>query len=185
MGIKNNLTFIVVTYESDDVINDCLSSIPSNYPTIVIENSGKKNFQKEIENKYPNVKCEIMKKNEGYCIGNNHGIKLSATRFVFILNPDTRLKDNALDELDKVSNEIKHFAILAPTLIRSDSKIGFGLTTNYGSYKKTLATTSDFFEVDYIQGCGLLLDKNELKNIGFFDENIFMFFDDPKCSSAP
>ena len=178
MSIKNNLTFIIVTYESDNVIDDCLSSIPNNYPIIVIENSGKKNFQEKIEKKYSNVKCVVMEKNVGYCFGNNHGIKLSTTRFVFILNPDVRLKSNTLDELDKVSNEIKNFAILAPTLIRRDSKEGFGLTTNYGSYKKTLTTTSDFFEVDYIQGCGLLLDKNELKNIGFFDENIFMYFDD-------
>jgi len=55
VGIKNNLTFVIVTYESDKVINDCLSSIPSNYPIIIIENSGKKNFQEEIEKKYPNV----------------------------------------------------------------------------------------------------------------------------------
>ena len=48
MCIKNNITFIVVTYESDNVINDCLSSIPSNYPTLVIENSGKADFQKKI-----------------------------------------------------------------------------------------------------------------------------------------
>ena len=47
MGIKNNLTFVIVTYESDKVINDCLSSIPSNYPIIIIENSGKKNFQEK------------------------------------------------------------------------------------------------------------------------------------------
>ena len=178
MGIKNNLTFVIVTYESDNVINDCLSSIPSNYPTIVIENSGKKNFQEEIEKKYPNVKCVVMEKNEGYSCGNNYGIKLTTTRFVFILNPDARLQGNTLDELDKVSNEIKNFAILAPTLISDKLKEGFGLTKNYGSYNKTLTTTSDFFEVDYLQGCGLLLDKNELQNTGFFDENIFMFFDD-------
>ena len=178
VGIKNNLTFVIVTYESDNVINDCLSSIPSNYPTIVIENSGKKNFQKKIEKKYPNVKCVIMKQNDGYCFGNNLGIKLSTTRFVFILNPDARLKYNTLDELDKVSDEINNFAVLAPTLIRSDLIEGFGLTKNYGSFKETLATTSEFFEVDYIQGCALLLDKSELKDIGFFDENIFLFCDD-------
>ena len=148
MGIKNNLTFIVVTYESDDVINDCLSSIPSNYPIIIIENSGKKNFQEKVEKEYPNVKCEIMEKNEGYCFGNNLGIKLSKTRLVFILNPDVRLQSNTLEELDKVSNEIKNFAILAPTLINSGLKEGFGLTKNYGSYKKTLATPSEFVEVD-------------------------------------
>ena len=49
MSIKNNLTFIIVTYESDNVIDDCLSSIPNNYPIIVIENSRKKNFQEKID----------------------------------------------------------------------------------------------------------------------------------------
>ena len=53
MGIKNNLTFVIVTYESDKVINDCLSSIPSNYPTIVIENSGKKKFSRKNWKKIP------------------------------------------------------------------------------------------------------------------------------------
>ena len=46
MSIKNNLTFVIVTYESDKAINDCLSSIPGNYPIIIIENSGKKKFSK-------------------------------------------------------------------------------------------------------------------------------------------
>ena len=178
MGIKNNLTFVIVAYESDKIIDDCLSSIPSNYPIIIIENSGKKKFKEKIEKRYPNVKCEIMEKNEGYCLGNNLGIKLSKTRLVFILNPDVRLQSDTLEELDKVSDEIKNFAILAPTLANNELKEGFGLTKNYGSYKKTLNITSDFFEVDYIQGCAFLLDKTELKNIGFFDENIFLYFDD-------
>ena len=133
MGIKNNLTFVIVTYESNMVIEDCLSSIPNNYPIIIIENSGKKNFQIEIEKKYPNVKCMVMEKNEGYGRGNNHGIKLSTTRFVFVLNPDARLHENALNELDKVSKEIENFAILAPTLMSNELKEGFGLTKNYGS----------------------------------------------------
>jgi len=178
VGIKNNLTFVIVTYESDKIIDDCLSSIPSNYPIIIIENSGKKKFQEKIEKRYPNVKCKIVKKNDGYCLGNNLGIKLSKTRLVFILNPDVRLQSDTLKELDEVLNEIKNFAILAPTLENNKLKEGFGLTKNYGSYKKTLNTTSDFFKVDYIQGCAFLLDKTELKNIGFFDENIFMYFDD-------
>ena len=51
MSIKNNLTFVIVTYESDKVIDDCILSIPSNYPIIIIENSGNENFKKEIEKK--------------------------------------------------------------------------------------------------------------------------------------
>ena len=147
MQIKDNITFVIVTYESDKVIHDCLSSIPVSYPIIIIENSGKKNFQKEIEKKYPNVKCEIMEKNQGYTCGNNLGIKLSKTKLVFVLNPDVRLQKNTLEELEKVSNEIRNFAILAPTLKSNESKEGFGLTKNYGLNKGFLNTSSNFFEV--------------------------------------
>jgi GT2 family glycosyltransferase len=178
VSIKNNLTFVIVTYESDKVIDDCLLSIPDNYPVIIVENSGNENFKKKIEKKYSNVKCEIMNKNEGYCYGNNFGIKLSKTGLVFVLNPDVRLQSDTLEELDKTSNQINNFAILAPTLISNGLKEGFGSTKNYGFNNKTQPATSEFFEVDYIQGCALLLDKNRLKDIGFFDENIFMYFDD-------
>ena len=60
MGIKNNLTFIVVTYESDKVIDDCLSSIPSDYPIIIIENSGKRNFQTKIEKWFSRTKLSVF-----------------------------------------------------------------------------------------------------------------------------
>ncbi len=53
MDIKNNLTFVIVTYESDKIIDDCLSSIPNNYPIIIIENSGKKIFKKKLKKDIP------------------------------------------------------------------------------------------------------------------------------------
>ena len=74
----------------------------------------KKKFQEKIEKRYPNVKCEIMEKNEGYCFGNNLGIKLSKTRLVFILNPDVLLEKNTLEELFEASKKLKEFSILAP-----------------------------------------------------------------------
>jgi len=111
VSIKNNLTFVIVTYESDKVIDDCLLSIPDNYPVIIVENSGNENFKKKIEKKYSNVKCEIMNKNEGYCYGNNFGIKLSKTGLVFVLNPDVRLQSDTLEELDKTSNQINNLSI--------------------------------------------------------------------------
>ena len=82
-----------------------------------------------------------MKKNDGYCFGNNLGIKLSKTKFVFILNPDARLQSSTLDELDKVSNKINNFSVLAPTLIRNNLKEGSGLARNYGFHKEILHTS--------------------------------------------
>jgi len=51
----NNVTFIIVTYNSEEVINNCLDSIPREVPKIVIENSKNIETKKYLENKYGSV----------------------------------------------------------------------------------------------------------------------------------
>ena len=50
---------------------------------------------------------------------NNIGINLANTDYVYILNPDTTLEKNALENLFKASNEISDFSIISP--IHSDN----------------------------------------------------------------
>ena len=38
----NNLTFIIVTFKSEHIINECINSLPTDSKIIVIENSGNK-----------------------------------------------------------------------------------------------------------------------------------------------
>ena len=99
--------------------------------------------------------------------GNNFGIKKSKTRYVMILNPDTILKNNTLDEILKGSQNIE-FSIISPL---SDDK-------NFPNYKifKGTKSNENLFEVDRVDGYAMILDKTKF-NENFFDEKIFMYLE--------
>ena len=65
-NFDKNITFIIVTYKSDHVIEKCIESIDSLIPIIVVENSNNINIKENLENKFSNVKVIIAKENLGY-----------------------------------------------------------------------------------------------------------------------
>ena len=160
----SNTTFIIVTYESEYVINECLKDLPKKSHKIIIENSKNLNLKKDLEKKYKNLKCIITKKNYGYGKSNNIGIKFAKTKYVFILNPDTKLKK--LD-FDKIVKNLKNqdFAIAAPT-IKEKFKI----------YKQN-QTKKKIIDVESVPGMAMILNKSKIKN-NLFDEKIFLYLEE-------
>ena len=90
-----NITFIIVTFKSDKIIDGCLKSLPKESNKIVIENSKNLNLKKELETKYDNIEV-IISENNGMGASNNIGLKKCSTQFAYILNPDVHLRDNSL-----------------------------------------------------------------------------------------
>ena len=83
-----DISFIIVSYRSDSVINSCLNALPEESPKIIIENSNNKNLKLNLENNYSNLNCILSKKNLGYGVANNIGVRNSNTEYIFIINPD-------------------------------------------------------------------------------------------------
>ena len=48
----SDLTVVIVTLKSEEVIFTCLDSIPSNIKVIVVENSNNKKLKEQLEEKY-------------------------------------------------------------------------------------------------------------------------------------
>ncbi len=166
MGIsKKDLTIVIVTFQSENVIDDCINSIDNNFPIIVVENSSNSNFKKQIEKKFNNVKCILTNENLGMGRGNNVGIKNSSSNYVLIINPDTILYKDTISELISTSNKID-FSILSPL---SDNK-------NYPNYKGVNSEDGDLIDVDHVDGYSMLINKSKFNN-QYFDEEIFMFLE--------
>ena len=84
-----DLTIVIVTFYSENIIYKCIESIGKNIKIIIVENSNNLELKKDIEKKYSNVEVILSGNNLGYGKANNLGIKHSQTNFVLILNPDT------------------------------------------------------------------------------------------------
>tara|TARA_A100001015_G_scaffold156124_1_gene173291 strand:+ start:4119 stop:4985 length:867 start_codon:yes stop_codon:yes gene_type:complete len=176
--LKENLTIIIVTIKSQNIIDDCLKSIDPDIKKIIVENSSDQEFINSLKAKYKNIECYLTGKNLGMGSGNNFGIKKSKTRYVMILNPDTILKSNTLSQIFEISKNLE-FAILSPL---SDNKD----YPNYKIHKELRNETNNraLFEVDQIDGYAMILDKEQF-NDKFFDEKIFMYLEnDDLCLRA-
>ena len=172
---RQNLSIVIVTFKSEEVIHECIRSIDKDIKITVVENSNNYQFKDELEKSYKNVSCVLSNENLGMGSGNNIGIKKSETDFVLILNPDVILEPSTINELIIASEKISNFAIIAP--ISSD--------INYPNYKfknnKKISIDYNFpFKVKSIDGFAMLFNKKKLDIIfheNYFDENFFMYLE--------
>jgi len=166
-----NLSIVIVTLKSENVIHQCLNSIDQKIPIIVVENSNNQRFKEDLESRYKNLKCVLSKSNIGMGAGNNIGIKLAKTENVLILNPDVTLQPNTLEEIFRASKNIKDFSILAP--ISSDANY-----PNYGMFNKNqmIKISDSPFIVEYVDGFAMLINKKKFHD-DYFDENFFLYLE--------
>ena len=160
---ETDLTIIIVAFKSEENIEECLKSINQKSKIIVIENSQNHKFKEDIERKFSNVQCIIAHKNLGYSRGNNLALKAVKTKYSLILNPDTVLEENALNNFFNFLKKKLDFAILAP------------LDSN-----QTLdrPTDSNLAEVETVKGHAMFLNMEKIKKVGFFDENFFLYYEE-------
>ena len=117
-------------------------------------------MKKKLEATYNHVRCFVMDSNVGYGKANNYGIKHATRDYIFILNPDCSLPKNSLETMLEILQD-KDFAICAPRVESNPTQFG----------------QNRFIEVEDVRGFAMLLNKKKF-NGQFFDENIFMYYDE-------
>ena len=165
----NNITFIIVSFKSEKIIDDCLKSLPKNSKIMVIENSNNYNLKKSLELKYDNIEV-LISENNGMGASNNLGILKSETKFAYVLNPDVKFKKDTFENLIAAAIKITDFAILTP--INSDIKF-----PNFKILKQNKNINDSIISVDSIDGFSMLINKEKFINQKFFDENIFLYLE--------
>ena len=159
---KNEITIVINAFKSQNKLLKCLESIEPQHKIILIENSEDYFFKTKIEKKFVNLKCIITGENLGYAKGNNLGLSKVETKYALIVNPDAVLEKNAIKNFFITAELIKNFAIIGPAIQESH---------NLKKIKKIL-------EVDSVKGFAMFLNLEEFKDIGFFDNNFFIYLEE-------
>ena len=159
---SKELTVVIVTFKSEGKIFNCLDSIPNNIKVKIVENSNNEKFKSSIENKYQNVQCILTGSNKGYAVANNVGLNNVNTEYALVLNPDTILQENAINNFFITSQKYKDFWLIGPA---SDQKIKKDFKKNH-----TL-------EVDNLKGFAIFFNMKKF-NKNFFDEKYFLYFEE-------
>jgi len=166
MSIKD-ITIIITSFKSEDKIKACLNSINDLCSVIIVENSNNQEFKKNIEKDYSNVDCILAGENLGYGKANNIALKKIKTRYALILNPDARLERLTLENFLEEAKKNPDFAIIGPYIQEKNDE------------KKKIDTTKiNLVKVENVRGFAMFLNISEFKEIGFFDENFFIYFEE-------
>ena len=166
MSVRD-ITVIITSFRSGEKIKNCLNSIDREIKVLLIENSNDSNIKKNIEKEFSNVECILTGTNLGYGKSNNIGLKKVTTKYALILNPDTTLHPSALENFIKTIEKITEFAIMGPYIQEEKNN-------NDKNYLKN----SSPIQVTNVKGFAMFLNLSEFKDVGFFDENFFFYFEE-------
>lgn len=195
-----DVSIIIVNYNTKSMTKACLESIVRHtegleYEIILIDNASTDKSDSTFE-KYSTIKYIRNARNWGFGKANNIGLKYASGKYIFLLNSDTLLVNNAIkiffDTLETKSDKI---ACLGCPLLEND---GESIGTSYGKFpdikdfikffthkitkKKQgcidLRNLNSAINVDYIIGADLFIRKKVIEQIGLFDDDFFMYFEE-------
>ena len=165
-----NITIVLISHNSYEMITNFIKNLSNKIKIIVIDNSKDLKLRKELE-KNKNVHFEFME-NKGYGAAINFARKLVKTKFFFIFSPDIKLIDDKfLKNFVIKMSSISEFAALGPRFLNVTEK----------SHKQS-DPNKEIGRVESISGASMFFDTRTFDEIGGFDENIFLFFEDSDFS---
>lgn len=199
-----DVSVIIVNFNTLELAKNAIASVIKftehiTYEIILVDNNSNEFSIKELNKKYPKLKVIELDKNLGFGSANNIGVKQAKGRYLFLLNSDAYLIDNAILKFKPILENDATIATLGGNLITPNGapNISYGnfLTVekvlhDYGLFRirrkgeKGFPPTSsvcDFLEikeVDFITGAAIFIRKSYFQKIGGFNTKFFMYFED-------
>ena len=186
------LSVIIVTYNSEHDIYDCLQSVwnfcdipKEELEVIIVDNSPEcEPMFTNLRNKYTNLVLIHNTHNGGYGQGNNVGIRQATAPVVMIMNPDVRLCQplfcTALASFEK-DTSLCMYGMKQMLSLEIKSPISFDCSRRLNGYLipiiSSLCNKLDLYNprLMYFQGSCFFVSKKQFEQIGLFDEDIFMY----------
>lgn len=203
-----DISCIIINYNTSDYTINCLHSILENnqsgssFEIVVVDNASQdQQYQKlklEIESlASPNIKLVKSKQNVGFGGGNMLGVQNSepCTYYAFINNDTLLPEKDTLTKLKDFMEEHPDAAVCSPQMLDEDGN--FRMTIDHFSsiqreilrrplleylFPKKYLDRKIFYDkpikVDYVQGSFLFVKAEDFNDIGGFDTNLFLYYEE-------
>lgn len=179
-------------------MENCIASILANplstpFETWVVDNASTDGSPRMVREKYPQVHLVENSENVGFARANNQAIQRCAGEYILLLNPDTLVSSGALQTLVDFLDQHPEAGAAGARLVRPDGSLQISshpqvtlsrelwrlfyldILSPYAMYPLTKWETNQPQEVDVVAGACLLLRKEVLEQVGYLDEDYFMY----------
>lgn len=186
------ITVQIVNYNSRSNLAKCLLSVEKYFPRelelqVVIIN----NEEKKIESRSRNFGIDIVESGEnlGFGKAQNRGSVVAKGKYLLLLNPDAQIFPGSVSSLLETFSADERMGIVGPLLLGEGGSLE---KSHYGQGKTPLSmvkekffkgkpasfSENNTFEVDWVSGGAMMIKRDLFEQMGGFDENYFMYFED-------
>jgi GT2 family glycosyltransferase len=185
------LSLIIVTYNAESLIRDCLESISKfndlgdELELIIVDNNSRDQEKlSQIIASFAGLNIVLLKApgNNGYGTGNNIGVRHATAPYILIMNPDVRLIKPVFRDLLKEFGTTDNLGMAGVSF--ADHSSPLYLKPEYYTVLKILfiKLLQKYnllpFNQTYMSGSFLVFDKAAFIQAGCFDEQIFLYLEE-------
>lgn len=199
-----DIQVVIVNFNTKDLLSGCLDSIANQdkallSKTTVVDNASTDGSLQLLEKSYPQVSSIANKQNEGFAKAVNKVLKKNRSKFVLVLNADTILHDKSIENILDFMKRCPQAGAVGPLLLNPDGsnqpsgrRFPSFMDASMHAFLGAFAPGNRFTrrykmldwdrknkkEVDWISGAAICLRAEAVSEIGFFDEQYFMYVED-------
>jgi len=197
------VAIILINYNGEEDTIACIESFKKitykNYKIFLVDNASEersRNVLKVYCEKNAEIDLIQSEENGGFAAGNNIALKKSYKEgydYFLLLNNDTEVKEDFLDELVSTAEKNKKAGLFAPKIYFYDepkmiwhavckfSWVGGGKPLQYEEIDKD-PSEKDVKKTQYVSGCAMLIKREVMEKIGYLSESFFMYYEDTDYS---
>lgn len=195
-----DISIIIVNWNTRELLGNCLKSIQEtvhdlSHEIIVVDNASGDGSAEMLRRDFPRVRLIANEENRGFGAANNQAIRVMEGRYALLLNSDTLLMENAVQELFSFLEKTPDAAMACGQLLNADGS----RQNSIAAFPSLLTLTTNISLLEYIfprrypskryphpkpieieSGIGacLLVKKMAIDAVGMFDERYFFFFEE-------
>lgn len=205
MQTSPQVAVIVVSYNTRELLLECLSSIIQSttkavLEIVVVDNASSDDSVAAAREKFPKIKTLVNETNLGFSVACNQAIRATTAPLILLLNSDALLTAGAFASLSdmmagdprcgaagcRVVNSANTEAVSTRNFLTPFNQalellgVTDQLNSRYlkRSYQPSLDDNQIDCHVDWIDGSCLMVRRLALDKVGLFDERFFMYSED-------
>lgn len=191
-GPRPHVCFIVVTYNAELFVGDCLASLlDQSYPAdrievIVVDNASTDSTVRIVSERFPDVELIASPRNLGFARANNLAIRRADAHFIALVNADAVLERTWLERMVEGMTSDPAIAVGGCKIYYPDGLLqhvggiihGNGLTDHQGAFEADVGQYDEPQDVDYVTGAAVVLRREALRELGALPEEYFLYYEE-------
>ena len=178
-----DLSIIIVSYNTADWIGICLDSIAADSDCskeiFVLDNASSDGTVEYINNNYPWVHFVVNSENRGFAAANNQVLSRCRGKYIFFLNPDTKIKPGSFRKLISFMEANPHIGLAGSRVIYSDGTLQESVSYRYPGQRYATHELSGLKGlIACVLGASMIARAEIINKVRGFDEDYFLYGED-------